>query len=278
MTRCLRKEGFEVEQCASGDDALRLAKAHHPTLITLDVIMPGMDGWAVLRSLKDDPETQDIPVIMATIIDDGNMGYALGASEFITKPIERDRLASVVQKYRCPDPSQCLRASYPVLLIDDDADQRDLLRRMIENVGWSVVEAENGEIGLQRVAQCQPRLILLDLIMPKMDGFEFVHQLRKTEAGRNTPIIVLTAKDITSQDAQVLNESVEQVMQKGAYNRDELLDEVRRIGASCTPAQGCIACHVCGMEIAALHRPNEASGQNNTDTQTVQSRQDECQS
>ena len=205
----------------------------------------------------------------------GNMGYALGASEFITKPIERDQLASIVQKYRCPDPSQCVRASYPVLLIDDDADQRDLLRRMIENVGWSVVEAENGNVGLQRVAECPPRLILLDLMMPKMDGFEFVHQLRKTEAGRDIPIIVLTAKDITNQDAQVLNECVEGVMQKGAYNRDELLDEVRRIGVRCAAAQGCTTCHVCGMEIAAPHEANDVPGQNNTDTQAVPSRQDE---
>ena len=275
MTRCLKKEGFDVEQCASGDEALQLAKAYHPALITLDVIMPGMDGWAVLRSLKDDPETQDIPVIMATIIDDGNMGYALGASEFVTKPIQRDRLASVVQKYRCPDPSQCLRASYPVLLIDDDADQRDLLRRMIENVGWSVVEAENGKEGLQRVAECQPRLILLDLMMPEMDGFEFVHHLRETEAGRHTPVIVLTSKDMTNQENQVLNDFVERVMQKGAYRRDELLDEVRRIGARCAQSGETTICQVCNMEITAPCRPNISTGQDDTDTPKTQPRQDE---
>ena len=200
-----------------------------------------------------------------------------GASEFITKPIERDRLASVVQKYRCPDPSQCVRASYPVLLIDDDANQRDLLRRMIENVGWSVVEAQNGKEGLQRVTECQPRLILLDLMMPEMDGFEFVHRLRETEAGREIPIIVLTSKDMTNQENQMLNDFVERVMQKGIYQRDELLDEVRRVGARCAQAQGTTICQVCNMEIATPHRLNHARGENSTDTQTVQSRQDECQ-
>jgi len=246
MTRCLQKEHFEVKQCAAGNDVLQLAKACHPALITLDVIMPGMDGWAVLKALKGDPETRDIPVIMATITDHGNMGYALGASEFLSKPIEREELTRVLRKYQCADPLHCPRSSCPVLLIEDDAKLREMVRRMLEKEGLPVVEAENGKVGLRRVAETQPRLILLDLMMPEMDGFEFVHELRKVEAWRGIPVIVLTAKDHTKQDAERLHGIVQRVFQKGAYTRGELLRDIQDLGARYTQAQGPSTCFACG--------------------------------
>jgi CheY-like chemotaxis protein len=193
--------------------------------------MPGMDGWAVLAALKADPQLADIPVIMLTIVDDKNMGYALGAADYLTKPVDRDRLVAILQKYRGEDPSR------PVLVVEDDATTREMLRRMLEKEGWAVTEAKNGRFALECVAEQRPALILLDLMMPEMDGFQFAEALGKLEAWRSIPIVVVTAKDLTAEDRVRLNGYVEQILQKGAYGREALLAEVRELVAFCVAQQ-----------------------------------------
>ena len=135
MQRFLRKEGLHMVAAASGEEGLRLAKELRPAVITLDVMMPGMDGWAVLTALKADPDVAAIPVIMLTIVDNKNIGYALGATDYLTKPIDWSRLAGILQKYRCAHPP-CT-----VLVIEDDADTRDMLQRLLDKEGWVVIEA-----------------------------------------------------------------------------------------------------------------------------------------
>src|SRR5439155_8882693 len=134
-----------------------------PAAITLDVMMPGMDGWAVLTVLKADPVTAQIPVIMLTVVDDKSLGFALGAADYLIKPIEWDRLLAVLEKHRPHIVGSDL------LLVEDDPDTREMLRRAAEKHGWHVVEAENGRVGLQRAAAQVPGMILLDLMMPEMD-------------------------------------------------------------------------------------------------------------
>lgn len=221
MQRFLSKEGFRVQLAASGETGLRLAKELRPAAITLDVMMPGMDGWAVLTALKADPDLADIPVVMLTMVDEKNLGYALGAADYLTKPIERDRLVAVLNKYRCNQP-HC-----SVLLVEDDPTTREMMRRMLEKENWVVAEAENGRAALERVVECQPELILLDLMMPEMDGFEFIVELRKQAAFWSIPIVVITAMDLTQEDRARLNGYVTQILQKGAFSREELLDQVR---------------------------------------------------
>jgi CheY-like chemotaxis protein len=227
MQRYLGAQGFRVQSAAGGEEGLRLANELRPDAITLDVLMPGMDGWAVLAALKAVPELAEIPVIMLTILDERNLGYALGASDFLTKPIERERLAAVLRKH-LPD-----RWSGALLVVDDDPDARELLRRAAEGEGWTVDEADNGRVALERVAAQPPALILLDLMMPEMDGFEFVAALRKRPEWRAIPIVVITAKDLTPEDRQRLNGSVERILKKGATTREELLAEVRDLVAAC---------------------------------------------
>jgi PAS domain S-box-containing protein len=227
MKRFLGKEGFRVKTASGGKDGLRLARELRPHAITLDVMMPKMDGWSVLSALKADSELADIPVIMFTVVDDKNRGYSLGASDYLTKPIDRDRLVRVLNQYT-KAPANC-----QVLLVEDDANARDLLRRMLEKEGWAVVEAENGRVALERIAEEEPALILLDLMMPEMDGFELVAELRKHKVWRSIPIVVLTAKDITSEDRLRLNGEVKKVLQKETYTREELLDEVRELLQRC---------------------------------------------
>ncbi|MFQ5657206.1 MAG: response regulator, partial [Candidatus Methylomirabilales bacterium] len=227
MQRFLSKEGLHMVPASNGEEGLRLAKALRPAVITLDVLMPGMDGWAVLTALKADPDLADIPVIMVTIGDDRDMGYALGAAEYLTKPVNWKRLAGLLQKYRCPHPP-C-----PVLLVEDDADMRAMMGRMLEKGGWAVAVAENGRVALERMAERRPDLVLLDLMMPEMDGFQFLEAIRKNEEWRSVPVVVITAKDLTTEDRLRLSGSVAQILEKGAYSQEELLREVRDLVASC---------------------------------------------
>ncbi|MGH7307670.1 MAG: ATP-binding response regulator, partial [Candidatus Rokuibacteriota bacterium] len=223
MQRFLIKEGFRVVPAAGGEEGLRQARELRPDAITLDVMMPGMDGWAVLSALKADPDVADIPVIMLTIVDDKNLGYALGASEYLTKPLDRERLVTVLKKYR---------RDLPVLVVDDDAVLRQLLRRTLEPEGYAVVEAENGRVALERLREVSPSVILLDLMMPEMDGFEFVTEFRRHDAWRAIPIVVITARDLSRDDHERLNGYVQKILQKGAQGRDQLLAEVRELVTS----------------------------------------------
>jgi len=226
IARLLVKEGFIAQTASSGPEGLAKARKLRPTVITLDVMMPQMDGWSVLDSLKKDPDLCDIPVIMVTIVDNRNLGFTLGASEYLTKPLERERLSAVLSKYGCDRPP-CL-----VMIVDDDAETRRLVRQTMERDNWNLLEAANGREALEILKEHTPQLILLDLLMPEMDGFEFSIEISRNPAWSRIPVVVLTAKDITAQDRARLNGNVNRVLQKGAFNRDELLSEIKRIIAT----------------------------------------------
>ena len=223
LQRLLTDEGFRVQTADGGAEGLRLAREQHPNVIILDIIMPHVDGWSVLSALKADPAAADIPVIISTIADNQELGYALGAAEYIVKPIDEEQLAAVVKKYQ----NGC--AGRPVLVAEDDEVTRQMLRNLLERQGWTVREADNGQSALNRMAECPPVLIVLDLMMPKMDGFAFAAEVRKHEDWRAIPILVLTAKDLTREDRARLSGAVQKVVQKGSYSREALLHEIRRL-------------------------------------------------
>ena len=234
LDRTLRKEGYRTAFASSGVEALEMARKLLPAAITLDVMMPGMDGWAVLGQLKADPLTCDIPVIMVTVHEDRNLAYSLGASDYLTKPIDRDRLAAVLRKHHCGS------VPCPVLVVEDDAGSRRFLRNILEHESWHVEEAENGAAALEWLNSNEtvPELILLDLMMPTMDGFELVNALRLNPAWRQIPIIVITAKDITEDDRARLNGQVQRILSKGRVDREALLGELRRALAGQRTAAG----------------------------------------
>src|SRR5213080_1051350 len=192
LKRFLNRKGFPVECASSGEEGLRLARELHPMAILLDVMMPGMDGWAVLSTLKSEPEVRDIPVVMLTIVDDKNLGYALGATDYMIKPVNRDRMTEILAKFRNVPPPRS------ALVSDDDEPARKMLTQILEKERWNVVQAENGLVALERIAKERPDLILLDLMMPKMNGYQFVAELRTHEKWRSIPIIVVTAKDMST--------------------------------------------------------------------------------
>jgi CheY-like chemotaxis protein len=222
ITRGLEKEGFRILAATSGDEAIRLAREKRPDAISLDVLMPGMDGWTVLRALKGDPLTAGIPVVMVSMLDDRDIGYALGAADYLTKPFDREKLVVALRRFRQGSSPR------PVLVVEDDPATREVVRRALERDGWIVTEAENGKGGLASIARAAPDLVVLDLMMPEMDGFEFVAELRKTEAGRRIPVVVVTAKEITAEDRQRLNGQVRRIFHKGSFSREELTAELRR--------------------------------------------------
>lgn len=223
ICRSLEREGIRTIQAHNGSEAIKLARELIPAAITLDVIMPDMDGWTTLTALKADPELRRIPVIMTTVSDDRALAYSLGAAHYITKPIDRERLVAILGHYRC------LRPPCPVLVVEDDPASRDLLTAILERENWSVVTAENGAIALTKMQQRKFELILLDLMMPEMDGFEFTRILRENEQWRSIPVIVVTAKDMTEEDRKRLNGDIQGVLAKSGLSREALISEVQAL-------------------------------------------------
>ena len=219
----LRKDGFDVVCAISGEEGLRLAKEVKPMAITLDIIMPGMDGWAVLGALKANPETASIPVVLITIEEKRDLGFTLGASDYLVKPISHVQLFDTLRKYKHG------RVAGRVLVVEDEKTTRDLMVRLVRKEGWDVVEAGNGREALDRIAERKPDLIFLDLMMPVMDGFEFIRELRANKEYYSIPVVVVTAKDLTPEERQWLNGDVYRVFRKGSFSRDELLQQIREI-------------------------------------------------
>ncbi len=221
VDRLLSREGFQVLTASDGAEGLRMAIEHAPAAITLDIVMPELDGWTVLSQLKANPKTAEIPVLLLTMLDDREKGFTLGAADFVTKPVERDQLVALMKRV-CKD-----RKSVSVLIVEDDPAVRELLRRAIESQGWTATEAVNGREGLDQLAQAKPNLILLDLMMPEVDGFEFMYQLRRDPSHKSTPVIVITAKDLTKEDRELLNGAVSKILTKAEFDLDDLLREIK---------------------------------------------------
>jgi signal transduction histidine kinase/CheY-like chemotaxis protein len=228
LRRVLAKEGFHAVTAASGEEALRLARLFHPQVITLDVLMPGMDGWSVLSALKADPCLADIPVIMLTIVDDKSLGRSLGADDYLSKPVDLKQLVGLLKMYRKPT------VPGPILLVEDDALTRQTMRRFLEVDGWTVVEAGHGREAIDRLTEQRADLILLDLSMPEMDGFEFVAELQAHSSWVSIPVVIISSGQFADGDSQLkaLGGCVKKVLWKGNFSREELLREVRSLVGS----------------------------------------------
>ena len=223
MSRFLVKEGYAARTATDGASGLELARRLKPRAILLDVTMPGMDGWSVLSALKADPELAAIPVVMVTFVSERALASSLGAADYVIKPVDWTRLRHVMEAFR--------DAEGDVLVVDDEEDTRQRSRQALERNGWSVVEAANGQEGLEQVARSVPRVILLDLNMPVMDGFDFLKELRARPGCADVPVVVLTALDLTADDRRRLR-GANQVLNKGSTPMRELVDKLRRLGST----------------------------------------------
>ncbi len=224
VSAMLGREGYRVLHARSGPEALTVARATRPDAITLDVMMPQMDGWSVLTAFKADPQLADIPITIVTMLNDRAIALSLGASGFLTKPIDWGRLSATLRQHHQP------RAEAPVLVVDDDPEMRRMARIMLERMGVGVAEAGNGEEGLAWLAaNPAPAVVLLDLMMPVMDGFEFLERVRADERWINIPVLVVTAMDLAADDLDLLQSLTKKVIAKGATTGVDLRSAIRDV-------------------------------------------------
>jgi CheY-like chemotaxis protein len=228
LSRLLTKAKFWVAVATNGVDGLKMAHSLHPDVITLDVLMPGIDGWEVLAQLKADPLLKGIPVILISIVDEHQKGIALGATATLQKPIDRVDLVKILAR-TCGEEAQS-----PILLVEDDPLAREGTQRILEEVGYKVVACGDGQEALGTLSHLHPSVVLLDLLMPGMDGFQFVSDLRACEAWQDIPVIVLTAKELTQEDLVRLHTPhVQAVLRKGTVSKGDLVETVKSLATRC---------------------------------------------
>ena len=225
LAHYLEGAGYVVATAAGGVEAIAAVRELRPAAVTLDVVLPDLDGWSVLAALKSDPALASIPVILVSIADEKRAGYALGAADYLVKPVDRERLLGVLRGLG-------VQGAARVLLVEDDDATRQVERRMLERAGWTVDEAADGRAALARLHAAPPDAIVLDLVLPVLDGFELLAALRANEAWRRIPVVVVTAKDLSPDELRRLDGGVERVLRKSAYERDDLLREIGRLLAA----------------------------------------------
>jgi hypothetical protein len=184
VERHLQRAGFAVVTARGGQEGLRLVRELRPAAVTLDIMMPDLDGWTVLAAIKGDPELASIPVVLMSMVDHKHRGYALGAADYLVKPVDRIKLVETLTGI-------CGSIAGRALLVDDDPMVRRSVRQALEPIGWKVTEAENGQIAVDALAAVRPDVIILDLMMPKMDGFEFLDELRARPDWQDVPVVVI---------------------------------------------------------------------------------------
>jgi CheY-like chemotaxis protein len=226
LAAALASAGYLAVRARHGEEALRLARETHPMAVTLDLVLPGLDGWEVLKKLKGDALTREIPVVIISMVDNRELGLALGADDYFVKPVDRDRLLQRIREIT----AIVTRAARPkLLLIDDDASVHALLDEELERLGYTIEGAYSGEEGLRAADELHPDLIILDLMMPGMSGFEVATGLKENPNTANIPILVLTSKDLTNTDRSELQSKVTSFVQKGKSAREQLVREIRRL-------------------------------------------------
>ncbi len=228
VTRHLERAGFAVVAARGGQEGLRLARELRPAAVTLDIMMPDLDGWTVLAAIKGDPALASIPVVLMSMVDQKNRGYALGAADYLVKPVDRGKLVATLT-------GLCGLSAGRTLLIDDDETVRRSVRQALEPIGWKVTEAENGQVAVDALIAQRPDVIILDLMMPTMDGFEFLDELRGRPEWQDIPVVVITAMELTDEDRDRLNGCVEHIIQKS--DRDEMLRQLSREISKCVKMQ-----------------------------------------
>ena len=224
----LEADGYRVERVRDGQEAIVGAREMLPFAITLDISLPKLDGWSVLNALKREAATADIPVIVVSIVDNRDFGLVLGATEYLVKPIDHDRLRSLLHGLDGIRPT----ADGSVLVVDDDPALRDVLSSVLAEDGWRVETAEDGDAALRSIERERPTAMVLDLMMPRVDGFEVLQSVRKQSHLRDLPVVIVTAKELTEEDRQRLAQGAERVILKQALRLEDLREEVRTLLAS----------------------------------------------
>ena len=218
----LEDEEYYVVGALNADEGIRKAKEIHPFAVALDILMPQKDGWGVLSDLKADPATRDIPIIVLSIIDNTELGFSLGAFDYLVKPFEKEAIMAALQRIPGVHAKR-------VLVVDDEPDAVDLLTQILQDEGYQVKGTYSGEEALRALDAAPYDIILLDLLMPEMDGFEVIQRVKANPRWRDILIIVVTAKDLTDSDWGILHRSVDRIIQKSGLTREGLMKQVQSL-------------------------------------------------
>jgi CheY-like chemotaxis protein len=231
LARFLAREGFSVRTAPDGLSGLELARSLKPRAILLDVMMPHMDGWAVLSALKSDPEVADIPVIMETIVHEKGLAFSLGAEDYLTKPIQWPRLKKVLDRFRSTPPAIAL-------IVDDDDSTQRALDELLEKEGWSVTHARDRDAAFARLGEKRPSLLLVDLNMSHANGFALIRELRRLPEWRDVPVVALSANELSPEERSRLEGHVQQIISTEDDAPEALLNVLRGIPLSNRPRTG----------------------------------------
>lgn len=228
LKKYLEGEGYQVVPAHNGAVAVRLAKEVKPFAITLDIMIPGKDGWEVINELKGDPATEHIPIVVISILDNKSLGFSLGATEYLTKPVERETVLNALGRLMSP---RCvgMDCTPNVLLVDDDPIHIMAMKAVLADSGYKVTVAPGGKEGIEILKEATPCAIILDIMMPEVDGFMVLEELKKRKETRDIPVIILTAKDITDDDKKRLNGSIQDIIGKGNFAHEEVLRDLKNI-------------------------------------------------
>lgn len=230
IVRALEKDGYAVATAISGEHGLKLLEEIRPVAVVLDIVLPGIDGWTVLRHIKADPELVNIPVVLCTMLDESRRGYVLGASAYVAKPIEREPFLKILRKVTESQSD----GELSVMIVEDDVATRDLTTQMLEREGMRVLTAQDGMEGLELLRRSRPDVILLDLMMPNMDGFQFLERIREQAHTRDIPVVVVSSKDLTPEEINFLKGKVSQMLKKHLEPEDSLIERIRETLANST--------------------------------------------
>ncbi|MDP6778411.1 MAG: response regulator, partial [Candidatus Latescibacteria bacterium] len=217
----LAEEGYRVVSAGSADEGVAMVKRLRPVAVTVDIIMPGKDGWETIRMLKGDPETRDVPIVVVSVSDNKELGYQLGVYDYLMKPADSEAILSVLKRLEADGTGD-------VLVVDDDPNAVNMMAQLLEAEGLSARTASNGQEALDEIAKARPDAVFLDLLMPVMDGFGVIERLQQDEELRRIPVIVVTAKDLTAEEKAYLQEHSSQVVEKGKLEPDTLVKELRQ--------------------------------------------------
>ncbi|HTY09501.1 MAG TPA: response regulator [Bacteroidota bacterium] len=222
----LSEAGYVIETAANGVEALEKAKLWKPDVITLDILLPIKDGWQVLRELKQHPLCKNIPVIIVSMLDERNVGFGLGAVDYFVKPVQKDALLESLRKVTS---SLRQKQSAKILVIDDDRSVIDLVQVILEAEGCTVIKALDGREGLRLAQEEHPDLIILDLVMPEISGFNVAYQLKHNPMTQTIPVIVMTSMEIDDETREQLRGFVVSLMKKSGFTKKDLLQEISAI-------------------------------------------------
>ncbi len=225
----LTQAGYEVHQAYDGEEGLKQARQCRPSVIVLDILLPRVGGWQVLDELKRHPETRDIPVVIVSIVEQQRLGFSLGAADYFVKPIDRARFLARLQTLIPDLRSKIENRKSKILVVDDEPQAVELVTALLEPAGYEVLRAYGGQEGIDLALAERPDLVVLDLMMPQVSGFDVVRTLKAESATRDLPIVILTAKELTGEERHWLEEQVSLVARKGGFSPEELLRDIEAL-------------------------------------------------